>query len=153
MDDSTDEEVYRKHAAELFRYATFLAGPSGATDLVADAVLAAFQSPGWALVRNRRAYLFRAVLNAARQQHRETQRRQAREVLAARARHLDNPPAVRIEVLEAVRSLSVRQRSIVFFAYWYDLSPTEIARHLGVSTRTVQREIHRAHRLMEANLR
>src|SRR5215213_3062323 len=62
-----DGDVYARHASELVRFATVLAGPSGADDLVASAVLKAFTNPGWADVQNRRAYLYRAVLNEARQ--------------------------------------------------------------------------------------
>lgn len=150
----TDEEVYRKHAGELFRYATFLVGASGAHDVVADACLAAFAARAWPSVRNQRAYLYRAVLNVSRQRRRETDRRLAREARAAAVSGDDlDPGDVRVEVLEAVRALTVQQRAVVFFTYWHDLSTVDIARHLDVSTRTVQRELERAHRAMEEWLR
>ena len=146
LDD--DEEVYRKHAAELFRYATALVGPMGAADVVADAIVSVFGSDDWASVQNRRAYLYRAVLNAARQTNRESQRRLRREARGHIAQDPDRSADVRVEVLDAVRALSLRQRSIVFFTYWHDLTPVDIARHLQVSTRTVQRDLVRAHRRM-----
>ena len=61
-----DADVYARHAPELVRFAAVLAGPSGADDLVASAVLRAFTNPGWSGVQNQRAYLYRAVLNEAR---------------------------------------------------------------------------------------
>ena len=42
-----DADVYARHAPELVRFATVLAGPSRADDLVASAVLKAFTNPGW----------------------------------------------------------------------------------------------------------
>src|SRR5215210_5691077 len=84
-------EVYARHASELVRFATVLAGPSGADDLVASAVLKAFTNPGWAGVQNRRAYLYRAVLNEARQEGRANVRRLRREQLAAAPEERDSP--------------------------------------------------------------
>ena len=144
-----DGELYRRHAPELVRFATVLAGPSGADDLVASAVLKAFSSPTWSAVENRRAYLYRAVLNEARQEGRTTTRRLRREHLAAPV-ELVEQTSVRPEVIAAVRRLDVRQRAIVFFTYWQDRTPAEIADELGVTVRTVQRELAEARtRLLE----
>lgn len=145
----SDAAVYARHAAELVRFATVLAGPSGADDLVASAVLKAFSHPAWKQVENRRAYLYRAVLNEARQEGRASARRARREQLAA-APHLEDRPVVRPEVLAAIRTLDSRQRAIVFFTYWQDRTPQEIADELGVNVRTVQRELADARaRLLE----
>ena len=70
-----DEDVYRKHAEELTRFATFLVGPDDAPDVVSDAVLSAFSSRSWPAVDDRRAYLLRSVLNAARMLARSSARR------------------------------------------------------------------------------
>ena len=45
MATADDVETYRRHSAELIRYATVLVGPADAADVVTDAVLAAFASP------------------------------------------------------------------------------------------------------------
>jgi RNA polymerase sigma factor (sigma-70 family) len=147
-----DGEVYARHASELVRFATVLAGPSGADDLVASAVLKAFTNPGWAGVQNRRAYLYRAVLNEARQEGRANVRRLRREQLAAAPEERDSP-AVRPEVLAAMRRLDPRQRAIVFFTYWQDRAPAEIAEDLGVNVRTVQRELTSARQQLLEELR
>ena len=147
-----DGDVYARHASELVRFATVLAGPSGADDLVASAVLKAFTNPGWAGVHNRRAYLYRAVLNEARQEGRANVRRLRREQLAAPPEERDSP-AVRPEVLAAMRRLDPRQRAIVFFTYWQDRAPAEIAEDLGVNVRTVQRELTSARQQLLEELR
>jgi len=147
-----DADVYARHAGELVRFATVLAGPSGADDLVASAVVKAFTNPGWPGVQNQRAYLFRAVLNEARQEGRASARRLRREQLAAAPERSDGPP-VRPEVLAAMRRLEPRQRAIVFFTYWQDRSPDEIADELGVTVRTVQRELASARQQLLEHLR
>ena len=136
--------------ADSTRFATVLAGPSAAADLVASAVAKASANPDWRTVDNRRAYLYRAVLNEARQTARSDSRRQRREQLAAPVERTGGEPSVRPEVLAAVRRLDQRQRAIVFFTYWQDRTPAEIADDLGVTVRTVQRELADARaRLLE----
>lgn len=136
-------KVYAEHATELIRYATVLVGSSAAEDLVADAVIAAFASPAWTSVDQPRAYLYRAVLNAAHQSHRSQTRRLVRERRAAVAESVEAPEADPA-VLAALRQLTPRQRAIVFFTYWQDRSSAEIADDLGTDQRTVQRELFAA---------
>jgi RNA polymerase sigma-70 factor (ECF subfamily) len=147
-----DAELYRKHADELIRFAAVVAGPSSADDVVSAAVLRVFASSAWPTVVERRAYLYRAVLHEARQQHRSTERRLRREARAA-AREAESPALVRAEVLDALRRLTVRQRAIVFLTYWADLSVIDVAERLGVSRRTVERELTTARARMEVLLR
>jgi RNA polymerase sigma factor (sigma-70 family) len=149
---NADADVYARHATELVRFATVLAGPSGAEDLVASAVLKAFTNPGWSGVQNQRAYLYRSVLNEARQEGRANVRRLRREQLAAGPESSDNA-SVRPEVLAAMRRLDPRQRAIVFFTYWQDRAPAEIAADLGINVRTVQRELSSARQQLLEHLR
>jgi len=132
--------VYAEHAAELVRYAAVLAGPAGADDLVADACVKAFAAPSWATVDNPRAYLYRAVLNEARQAARSGARRTARERRVA-GRDRVEPAEPRPDVLASLHTLTDRQRAIVFFTYWQDRTSAEIADDLGIDQRTVQREL------------
>jgi RNA polymerase sigma factor (sigma-70 family) len=138
-----DGELYRKHADELTRYATMLVGPQDAADLVASTILAAMSSRGWPLVENPRAYLYRAVANAAaRSLRRNVLRRAAEGRAVAGPRWPDADP--RPEVVAALRSLSVRQRSVVYLTYWEDLTPAACAELLDVSEGTVRKALARA---------
>ena len=150
--EQDDARIYARHAPELVRYATVLVGPADADDLVAEAMIKAFAHPGWALVEHRRAYLYRAVLNEARQTERARTRRRRREERVAPSESMVSP-TVRPEVLAAVQGLPPRQRAIVFFTYWQDRSVADIAAELDVTTRTVQRELADARAHLEERLR
>jgi RNA polymerase sigma factor (sigma-70 family) len=52
-----------------------------------------------------------------------------------------------------MRRLDERQRAIVFFTYWQDRTPVEIADDLGVNVRTVQRELAAARQQLLEDLR
>jgi RNA polymerase sigma-70 factor (ECF subfamily) len=145
---SDDACVYEKYAPELMRFAAALVGPSGAEDLLAVAVVEALGSPRWRLVDNKRAYLYRVVLHQAYKARRSAQRRLNRELRVA------SPAAVDGEVTDwdlmaSLRRLTVRQRAVVYFTYWVDLPPTDVADALGVSQRTVERELTIARRRLE----
>ena len=139
----TNEEIYRKHADELVRFATGLVGPFDAPDVVTDACLAAFRSKRWGEVANHRAYLYRSVLNTSRNHHRGTLRRRLRELKAADA-DTSYPIEVDVDVLAAVDRLSVQQRAAVVLTYWEDLTPSQVASRLGVSEGSVKRQLARA---------
>ena len=146
-----DEAIYAKYSDELVRFATVLVGPWAAEDVVADAVTRAISSSAWPAVANHRAYLFRVTLNQARQAYRGERRRMQRE------RRFTSPTGgsdvgVRIEVLQAMSRLSTRQRGVIFFTYWHDLSNEEVAELLQISKRTVQRELTAARRRLEVLL-
>jgi RNA polymerase sigma factor (sigma-70 family) len=140
------EDVYRKYADDLTRFATGLVGPSDAGDVVSGALLACVTSRGWGEVQDHRAYLHRAVLNQARHLRRSSRRRTAREQRTAGDVSWAEP---RQEVLDAVSRLSLRQRGVIVLTYWADLSPPEIADRLGISEGSVRRHLARA----RANLR
>lgn len=143
MTRDEDERTYRKHAEELTRFATFLVGPTDASDIVSAAVLRALSSTAWPSVDHHRAYLFRAVLNEARMHHRSTARRHAREQRSATPERVDEIDTLS-DVLEMVDRLSPRQRAVVYLAYWDDLDPAAVAEVLGVSEGSVRRHLARA---------
>lgn len=140
---ASDEEIYGKYADELLRFAATLVGPSLAEDVMAHAVLRAFAAPGWPDVVNHRAYLYRTVLNEARQLGRATKRRILREERVASAEHVDGV-GVRAEVLDAMRRLDLRQRAVIFLTYWADLAIDGVAATLEVSASTVERDLRAA---------
>jgi RNA polymerase sigma-70 factor (ECF subfamily) len=143
MPRDEDERIYRKHAEELTRFATFLVGPDDAPDVVSSAVLRSLSSSGWSRVEHHRPYLFRAVLNEARMHHRSTSRRRARERGTAAPEGVDEIDLLS-DVLDTVDRLSPRQRAVVYLAYWDDLEPAAIADVLGVSEGSVRRHLARA---------
>ena len=146
MDDST-AELYRKHAADLLRLSTMLVGPGDADDVFSEAVLNATRARRWSELDDARgAYLYRTVVNQARQWSRSKSRRQRREALwAARERaESDGLPVPDTEVWEAVAGLSDRYRAVVFLTYWEDLDGATIADRLGISIGTTRRYQARA---------
>lgn len=138
-----DVALYRRHAVELTRYATALVGPTDAPDVVTDGVLAAFRSPAWPTVSNPRAYLYRAVFTAAMSTKRSDARRSRRERTSATpdvaAAHESSADAQR-----ALQQLSPQQRAVVYFTYWDDLTPAQIAELLDVGEGTVRKQLARA---------
>ena len=148
MGMSTDEEIYRKHADDLVRFATGLVGPFDAPDVVTDACLRSFAARAWPEVVDHRAYLYRAVLNEARSRHRSDMRRRTRELRAA-GPDSTTPVYVDVDVLDAVARLSLRQRAAVVLTYWEDLKSDEVARRLGISEGSVKRHLARARGRLE----
>jgi len=149
--DQRDEELYRKHADELIRFATTLVGPSAAHDVVAGAVVKAMTAASWPTVSEPRAYLFRSVLNEARGVCRSDQRRGLREARTAPAERFESS-SISLEVRDALARLSLRQRSVLYLAYWLDLSVDEIAATLQLSRRTTERELTAARHELEVHL-
>lgn len=150
--DEADVELYEKHGDELIRFATVLVGPAAAEDALEEAAIRAFAAPGWPQVTDRRAYLYRAVLNQARQQRRTDRRRQLREARASLPGPVVEASFDRSDVLAAVSRLTHRQRAVVFFTYWADLEAVEIAGLLNISQRTVQRELAASRNRLEVLL-
>lgn len=136
-----------KNAAELTRFATGIVGPSEAQDVVSAAFLNCVQARRWPSVDDKRAYLFRAVLNEARSVQRSAWRRKRREVTYMAASTAWDPElgvSPRPEILDAVRRLSLRQRAVIVLTHWEDWEPSRVARHLGISDGAVRRHLARA---------
>ena len=141
--EAADEELYRKHADDLTRFATALVGPSDAADVVSEAVLSCLSFPKWTEITEKRSYLYRSVYNKAAEFHRASHRRRKREQLSARREPVE-PPEVRPEILAAVFRLSMKQRAMIILTYWEDMNPASIARLMGISEGSVKRHLARA---------
>lgn len=141
--DQVDEETYRKHADELTRFATGLVGPSEAQDVVSAAVFRAMTSRQWPEARNRRAYLFRSVLNEVRMRHRASRRRSRREMQAALPIAELSPETDLSLRLLVSRHLTTQQRAVILLTYWADLDVASISSLLGVSEGSVKRHLAR----------
>ena len=147
-----DEAVYRKYADELIRFATTLVGPSLAEDLFVSAVLKAMSAPGWGEVTEPRAYLFRVVANEARMLWRTDRRRRQREERAVSSSSVAES-TISAEVRDALGRLSLLHRSVLFMAYWPEMTVAEIAATLQISSRSVERALTQGRRLLEEALR
>ncbi len=138
LDEAT---LWRLHSTDLVRYATLLVGPLDAPDLVSGAFMRVVRSGR--TLEQPRAYLMRAVTNAAASQHRSRRRRQVRDL------HAVLPPAAaehesQLDIRRAVAGLSVQQRAVVYFTFWEDLDSTQIGDVLRISPATVRRHLARA---------
>lgn len=144
------EDAYRKWCDDLVGYASALVGPSHAADLVTEtfARVLARGPDEWERVAEPRRYLFRAVLNQARQLVRGTTRREQRE-----QRWLAQSTAVELlidpTVVRVLDGLSVRQRAATYLTYWEDLDAPTVAGLLGISPGAVKRHLARARRALK----
>jgi RNA polymerase sigma factor (sigma-70 family) len=145
------EDAYRKYSDELIRFATGLVGPADASDIVSSAVAGCLGSQSWGSVRDPRSYMFRCVLNQARQARRSDLRRRAREIRAMTPEVAPGPD-VRPEILAALAVLSIRPRAVIVLTYWDDLAPATVARRLGISEGSVRRHLARARKQLRTVL-
>lgn len=149
-----DGELYRKHADDLVALATTLVGPSDAADVVSAAVSRTIGSPHWSGVQDRYAYWVRAVYNEARSSYRSSMRRLAREDLVARRAPVQAAePEIRPDVIQAISSLSMRQRAVIYLTYWNDMAVPEVAATLAISDGSVRRHLARARNNLRRTLR
>ncbi|HNJ96933.1 MAG TPA: RNA polymerase sigma factor [Ilumatobacteraceae bacterium] len=144
--------AYAEHAQEVVRFATALVGPSSSEDIAAIVMARVLSSHTWRSVENLRAYLFRAVTNEVRSQSRADRRRWIREERVG-VRDLAPDAELLVDVIDAVRLLSIRQRAVVYLTYWLGMRAEEVARTLDVSPRTVERELTSARGRLEVLLR
>jgi RNA polymerase sigma factor (sigma-70 family) len=152
---SAIETVYRSQAARFRGLAAAVAGADAASDVVQDAfALALRRRVTWRGDGPLEAWLWRLVLNAARDAER---RRIRRERLAARLFRLferDTAPAGSADstLAEPLRRLPSRQRDCVVLRYYGDLSYAEIAGVMGIEVGTVGALLSKAHAALRAEL-
>jgi RNA polymerase sigma factor (sigma-70 family) len=112
-----------------------LVGPSDAEDLLSAVVVRAMASTGsLSALDDPRPYLFRALLNEAKNHSRS----KARKLPLPTAPDQDSAD-LRPEVFEAVMGLAPQQRAAVYLTYWKDLSVSETSRLMGCRPGTVKR--------------
>jgi RNA polymerase sigma factor (sigma-70 family) len=138
-------EAYRRYRDDLVRFATVLVGPSDAQDVVSSAMLRLLDRPD-SSVKQPRPYLYQTVANQARNHKRGEARRRSRELRVAPTDRVPALPEPYPEVREAIERLSVRQRAVVYLAYWEDLTEEAIAEHLGIGAGSVRTHLARARR-------
>ena len=137
------ERVWREVGPDALRLAAALVGPHDAHDVMAAAFVRVAAHRDWAEIGDRRAYLMRAVRNEAQNLYRTRGRRWQRDLAAVRpASHKDTH--VDVDVYRVLANLSLRQRSVVFMAYWHDMTEAEIADVLELSRGTIHRDLRMA---------
>lgn len=147
-----DGDLYRKYADELIRFATTLVGPSAAEDVFSSAMIRATGAAAWAHLDDPRAYLYRSVANAAIDLSRRDRRRVWREQRSA-APEVAPSEELASDVIDAMRGLTIRQRSIIHLAFWHDMTVGEISQTMRLSVRTTERELATAKRRLQEMLR
>ena len=146
-----DERVWRDLGPDALRLAGALVGPHDAHDITASAFVRVTAAADWEQVADRRAYLLRAVRNEAHNLYRARGRRWRRDIAAVRPAAQDDVH-VNVDVYRALAKLSLRQRSVVFFVYWHDMTESDIAELLELSRGTIHRDLQMARERLRREL-
>ena len=153
--EQDDEEIYQKHSADLMRLARMLVGPAHAHDVFTDAIIAGLGSRKWSRLDDdaKGGYLYRCVVNQAKQWMRSQTRRSRREALfAAQQPSTESKSDRDWDIWEGIAALSARQRAVVFLTYWSDLDGKAVGDRLGISEGSVRRHLHLARRRLGEGL-
>ncbi|MGC4174516.1 sigma-70 family RNA polymerase sigma factor [Demequina sp.] len=138
-------ELATQRSGRLLAFATMLAGPSAADDLVQEAVIATFsRGRGFASVAQAEQYVRRAIATRYIDSVRKDSARRSAEQRAALAPVMPDATAglgADAQVDAALASLAPRVRACVVLRYMEDLSIRETAHVLGLSEGTVKRYV------------
>ncbi|WP_406066974.1 RNA polymerase sigma factor [Micromonospora sp. NBC_01638] len=149
-------DLFHRHADDVHAYARWRVGDADADDVVGEVFLVAWRSLDRVRPGQERAWLFgvaRTVVLARRRQN------AARVALTDRLSNLrelrtvEGPSekvALRDRVRQALDRLGDADREVLVTVGWFDLSPAEAAKVLGVSRPTYAVRLHRARRRFRA---
>ncbi|MEM7340091.1 MAG: RNA polymerase sigma factor [Actinomycetota bacterium] len=147
--------LYEAHAVPLVHFAATVVGSADAEDVVASVAARLLPTNKALQARDPVAYLYRAVLNAARSHLRSAGRRAERERRASLDRsnahaHQYAPTASGPgpDLSFALDALTTRQRAVVHLVYWEQLTGAETADRLGISEGSVRTHLARAKQTM-----
>lgn len=144
MTSFTAAELYKRHAAELVRFASSMVDPAAGPDVVADVFVEIVRRQP--AIDQPRPYLYRAVYNRSVSYFRRT----GREVPMSDHSEFESRTVTTEQSarwLEPyLESLSEQQRAVLFLRYVEDMTPAGIARVLSVSEGSVKRQLARIHR-------
>lgn len=150
--DPTLDRAWRLHGPIALRFATALVGPHDAHDIVTTVFLRATAQPEWQSIEWFDRYLVQGIRHEANNLYRQRRRQWERDLNGLRPdASVDALPDV--DLWRAVAALGVEQRSVVFLAYWHDLTEAEIADTLDVARSTVHRNLVRARAKLRKALR
>ncbi len=149
VEKTTLESLMRTYARSVYQQAYLYTGnPAMADDVMQDVFLAAYRHLG--AIRNPKAWLTRATLNAARNMLRDLARHPAAE-LSADLPEAGADPAARYEeqdVIEAILALPEDLRKVIVLVYYQGLSAHEAATLLGIPEGTVRSRLFRARAML-----
>jgi len=131
------EALYRQHGAALLLFASAISGDRGrAQDAVHQAFLRAMENGSLSHARDKKAYLFACVRNAALNDARFRDRDAVLDVGSAWFRPPDRDYAGEQNLRRALGDLPDDQREVVVLHIWGELTFSEIGDLLGVSSNT-----------------
>jgi RNA polymerase sigma factor (sigma-70 family) len=149
--------LYADHGREILAYALRrVSDPEDAADVVAETFLVAWRRadevpPG----EQARLWLYGVARRALANQQRGERRRERlgerlRADLAPALAGAPDPPDP--DVLAALERLQPEDREVLRLSAWEELSPSEVARTLGISAVAARSRLHRARRRLRRAL-
>jgi RNA polymerase sigma factor (sigma-70 family) len=140
------EGVYRDHGARLWRA---LLGLTGDPEIASDALAEAFAQalPRGEAIREPVRWIWRAAFRIAQGELKERGRRGVVE--REEAYEMEEP---RVELIQALRRLSGRQRAAVVLHHLADYPVTEVAAMLGTTSSAVRVHLTRGRRRLRSLL-
>ena len=142
--------LYRDHEREILRYALRRsAEPEDAADVVAETFLVAWRRLGEVPVGGEaRLWLYATARRVLANHQRGIKRRTrlAERLRDELRRQLPLQPASDRPVLDALAAMSDSDRELLMLVGMEELSPSEAARVLGISTMAARTRLHRARR-------
>ncbi|MDP9226633.1 MAG: SigE family RNA polymerase sigma factor, partial [Actinomycetota bacterium] len=149
------DTLYAGCAQAAYRFAYSLTGNREvAADLVQEAFLrlcGRFQN--LREPEKFRAYLLKTILNLSRDEHGKHQREVNTLPRLARSHDVPGPDlSVQDQLWRALQSLTVRQRAVLYFRYYEDLSEQQVAHVLGCSVGAVKSLSQRGLRKLRAEI-
>jgi RNA polymerase sigma-70 factor (ECF subfamily) len=150
MDTTTFHDLYRAHAADIFRFARYLTGSDDAAEeIVSETFLRAWAGRSAVQVATAKAYLLAIARNLARDRHRHSRRWSAAPVpeqAVSGQVEASLELALTLEAFEALPATYREPLALAASGLGYD----EIGRVLGLPLSTVKIRVHRARLMLQA---
>lgn len=151
--------LYREQARAVLAYALRrVENPEDAADVVAETFLVAWRRLDEVPVGHReRLWLYavarRVTANARRAEGRRTRlAERLAETLRTELAAQPDPGGKATEALRAMAGLGEEERELLLLVTWEELSPSEAAKVLGISSLAARSRLHRARRRLRALL-
>lgn len=146
------EDFCQRYAAQVSRFAAFVAQPSDAEDIAQDALVKALRNLQRFDAKRGSidAWLWRIVVNTARDAQRRAWTRAAlperlgREVLLSSVEDVAIERLSAAELLGSVRRLSPRDRELIALRFGADLDTAAVGNAVGLNAESARRAIGRA---------